>query len=79
MHYGRRTLRWIGDRLGCSPVTVLGYARQLGLWTTDETGGTATASAVVSPGAIRPFIPPPTREQLMAGSANLRRVYKVED
>jgi hypothetical protein len=27
---------------------------------------------------IRPFIPPPTREQLMAGSANLRRVYKVE-
>jgi hypothetical protein len=23
---------------------------------------------------IRPFIPPPTREQLMAGSANLRRV-----
>lgn len=28
--------------------------------------------------AIRAFIPPPTREQLMAGSANLRRVYKVE-
>lgn len=28
--------------------------------------------------ATRPFIPPPTREQLMAGSANLRRVYKVE-
>jgi hypothetical protein len=27
---------------------------------------------------IRPFIPPPTREQLMAGSANLRRVYKAE-
>jgi hypothetical protein len=26
-----------------------------------------------------PFIPPPTREQLMAGSANLRRVYKIED
>ena len=26
----------------------------------------------------RPFIPPPTREQLMAGSAKLRRVYKVE-
>ena len=25
------------------------------------------------------FISPPTREQLMAGSANLRRVYKVED
>jgi hypothetical protein len=25
-----------------------------------------------------PFIPPPTREQLMAGSAKLRRVYKVE-
>ena len=28
--------------------------------------------------AIRDFIPPPTRDQLMAGSANLRRVYKVE-
>jgi hypothetical protein len=26
----------------------------------------------------RSFIPPPTREQLMAGSAKLRRVYKVE-
>ena len=25
-----------------------------------------------------PFIPPPTREQLMAGSANPRRVYKIE-
>ena len=24
------------------------------------------------------FIPPPTRDQLIAGSANLRRVYKVE-
>jgi hypothetical protein len=24
------------------------------------------------------FIPPPTRDQLMAGSANLRRVYKFE-
>ena len=24
------------------------------------------------------FIPAPTREQFMAGSANLRRVYKVE-
>jgi len=28
--------------------------------------------------AIPAFVPPPTREQLMAGSANLRRVYKVE-
>jgi hypothetical protein len=28
--------------------------------------------------AIPAFIPPPTREQLMAGSAKLRRVYKVE-
>jgi hypothetical protein len=26
-----------------------------------------------------PFIEPPTREQLMAGSSNLRRVYKVEE
>ena len=79
-HYGRRTLRWIGDRLGCSPVTVVTYAKQLGLRKpiTDETGGTATPSAVVSSAATDPFIPPPTREQLMAGSANLRRVYKIE-
>jgi hypothetical protein len=71
---------WIGDRLGCSPVTVLTYAKQLGLWTplTNETGGTATAPAVVSPDAVHPFIPPPTREQLIAGSANPRRVYKIE-
>jgi hypothetical protein len=46
--------------------------------TTGEKGGTAIAPAVVSAGEIRDFIPPPTREQLMAGSANLRRVYKVE-
>ena len=80
-YYGRRTLQWIGDRLGCSPATVLTYAKQLGLWTpiTDEAGGTATASAVVSADATAPFIPPPTREQLMAGSANPRRVYKIED
>jgi hypothetical protein len=32
----------------------------------------------VSSDGTRPFIPPPTREKLMAGSANLRRVYKVE-
>jgi len=38
-----------------------------------------TASKTVASRADRPFIPPPTREQLMAGSANLRRVYKVED
>jgi hypothetical protein len=78
--YGRRTLQWIGDRLGCSPATVLSYAKQLGLWTpiADETGGTATSSAVVSSAATDPFIPPPTREQLMAGSANPRRVYKIE-
>jgi hypothetical protein len=36
------------------------------------------ASNFVASRAIRAFIPPPTREQLMAGSANLRRVYKVE-
>ena len=79
-HYGRRTLQWIGDRLGCSPATVVSYVKLLGLWqpTTDETGGTATASAVVSAAATDPFIPPPTREQLMAGSANPRRVYKIE-
>ena len=79
-HYGRRTLPWIGDRLGCSPVTVLTYAKQLGLFqpATDEAGGTATAPAVVCSDATDPFIPPPTREQLMAGSANARRVYKIE-
>jgi hypothetical protein len=79
-HYGRRTLQWIGDRLGCSPVTVVSYAKQLGLWSplADETGSTATAPAVVSSAAPDPFIPPPTREQLMAGSANPRRVYKIE-
>jgi hypothetical protein len=37
------------------------------------------ASKTVTSDKVRPFIPPPTREQLMAGSANLRRVYKVED
>ena len=80
MHYGRRTFQWIGDRLGCSPVTVLTYAKQLGLFqpATDEAGGTATAPAVVCSDATDPFIPPPTREQLMAGSANPRRVYKIE-
>jgi hypothetical protein len=79
-HYGRRTLQWIGDRLGCSPVTVVTYAKQLGLWTpiTDESGDPAPAPAVVSSAAPDPFIPPPTREQLMAGSANPRRVSKVE-
>ena len=45
---------------------------------TGETGGTATTSAFVSSAATDPFIRPPTREQLMAGSASLRRVYKVE-
>ena len=28
--------------------------------------------------AVRLFISPPTREQLMAGSASVRRVYKIE-
>ena len=37
------------------------------------------APKAVASHAIRPFIPPPTREQLMAGSANPRRVYKIED
>jgi len=66
-HYGRRSFQWIGDRLGCSPVTVLTYAKQLGLWRplTDETEGTATAKSVVCSDATDPFIPPPTREQLM--------------
>jgi hypothetical protein len=79
-HYGRRSFRWIGHRLGCSPATVLSYAEQLGLWqsTAGEKGDTATASPVVGSDATDPFITSPTREQLMAGSANLRRVYKVE-
>ena len=38
-----------------------------------------TPSKTVAYLAVRPFIPPPTREQLMAGSTNLRRVYKVEE
>jgi hypothetical protein len=37
-----------------------------------------TAPEVVASHTIRPFILPPTRDQLMVGSANLRRVYKVE-
>jgi hypothetical protein len=79
-HYGRRSLQWIGDRLGCSPATVLSCAEQLGLWTpnTGERGDTATAPAVVCSDATEPFISPPTREQLMAGTANPRRVYKIE-
>ena len=36
------------------------------------------APTTVASEARRDFIPPPTREQLMAGSANLRRVYKIE-
>lgn len=31
-YYGRRTLQWIGDRLGCSAATVVSYAKELGLW-----------------------------------------------
>ena len=54
----------------------------------DAAGGTGGEEAkvpvskpalkTVASRAIRAFIPPPTREQLMAGSANLRRVYKIE-
>jgi hypothetical protein len=36
------------------------------------------AEKTVARDAVRPFIPPPTREQLMAGSASLRRVYKID-
>jgi hypothetical protein len=35
-----------------------------------------TAPKISASQPIFPFITPPTREQLMAGSANLRRVYK---
>ena len=62
-YYEKRPLQWIGDRLGCSTQAVSGYAKQLGL---------------ERPAAGSHFIRPPTREQLMAGSANLRRVYKIE-
>ena len=80
-HYGRHSLQWIGDRLGCSPATVLNCAEQLGLWTPNisERGDTTAVPAVVCSDATEPFISPPTREQLMAGYANLRRVYKIED
>ena len=63
MHYGRRTLQWIGDRVGCSPVTVVSYAKQLGLWqpTIDEPRGTATIPAAVCSDPIDPFIPPNAR------------------
>ena len=91
-HYGKRPVRWIGDQLGCSAPTVLAYAKQLGLPkpTSGKKRGRkplapvserivlVIAPTVVSAGANQPFIPPPTREQLMAGSANVRRVYKVE-
>ena len=91
-HYGKRPLRWIGDQLGCSAPTVLAYAKQLGLPkpTSGKKRGRKPRApvserivlvitpTVVSAGANQPFIPPPTREQLMAGSANVRRVYKVE-
>jgi len=90
-HYGKRPLRWIGDQLVCSAPTVLAYAKQLGLPkpTSGKKRGRkplapvserivlVIAPTVVSAGANQPFIPPPTREQLMAGSANVRRVYKV--
>lgn len=79
-YYGRRTLQWIGDRLGCSAATVVSYAKELGLWQPiiDETRVTAAAPAVICCDGTDPFIPPPTREKLMAGSANLRRVYKID-
>ena len=32
----------------------------------------------VGSAATDPFIPPPTRERLMAGSVNPRRVYRIE-
>ena len=89
-YYGKRPLRWIGAQLGCSAPAVLARAKQLGLW--KPTPGKEKeplapvpqriilpiAPTVVSPHANHPFIPPPTREQLMAGSANLRRAYEVE-
>jgi len=78
-YYGKRTLRWIGDQLGCSAPAVLARAKQLGLWKpTSGRAGKPIAPTVVLPYANHSFIAPPTREQLMAGSANVRRVYKVE-
>ena|SRR5215831_1851206 len=81
-HYGKRSLEWIGDRIG--GLTSDSPALRRAIWAMEahhrgKRGGTAIAPAVVSRGAIRPFISPPTREQLMAGSANTRRVYKIED
>ena len=40
--------------------------------------GSETATKNITSHATGDFIPPPTREQLMAGSANLRRVYNIE-
>jgi hypothetical protein len=90
--YGKRPLRWIGDQLGCSAPTVLAYARRLGLSkpSSGKKGGRKPlvpvlertilpiAPTVVSRDANVSLIRPLTREQLMAGSANVRRVYKVE-
>ena len=90
MHYRKRSLQWIGERLGCSAPLVSKYAKQLGLDkppARGNTGGearvpvltTAPNTAVPSRSIPSHSIPLPTREQLMAGSANLRRVYKVKD
>jgi hypothetical protein len=86
MYYGKCSLRWIGDQLGCSVPTVSKYAEQLGLCKPNAGEERQEArvpflstATPVSPRAIQSSaIPPPTREQLMAGSANPRRVYKVE-
>jgi hypothetical protein len=91
-YYGKRPLRWIADQLGCSAPTVLAYAERLGL--SKPTPGKQRGRKPLVPvperiilpiaptagfsHANHPCIPPPTREQLMAGSANPRRVYKVE-
>jgi len=77
MHYGRRTFQW--DRRSLGVLTSDGPDLCEAIQpATDEAGGTTTAPAVVCSDATDPFIPPPTREQLMAGSANARRVYKIE-
>ena len=58
--------------------------KQVATITDRRTGGEKAKVAVsnrraaVTSRAIPAFIAPLTREQLMAGSANLRRVYKFE-
>src|SRR5262245_40922491 len=71
-HYGRRTLQWIGDRLGCSPVTVLSYAEQLGLWKP-----TGVVSAVTAVGEVSDDLLTPLHEAVGAVNAAAYEALRV--